>query len=128
MFRASSCGAYIDARRTGEMIGIKMDLMDMRPAELAGLLGVSVQAVYKWLSGSSLPSLDNLVLLSSVLETPIDDLIVRKPLHPADADQDIYVEEEPAPLFQGILFQELFYFGSPAPRQEPADVFKYAVI
>ncbi len=126
MFRASSCGAVIDVRRTGEMIGLKMDLMDMRPVDLAGLLGVSVQAVYKWTSGTSLPSLDNLVLLSSVLETPIDDLIVRKTFQPAE--QDLYVEEDIDPAFRGILFQELFYFGSPAPRQEPADVFKYAVI
>ncbi len=126
MFRESTCRAYIDARRTGEMIGIKMDLMDMRPAELAGLLGVSVQAVYKWMSGSSLPSLDNLVLLSSVLETPIDDLIVRKPLR--QAGEDLCMEEDIVPASQGILFQELFYFSSPAPRQEPADVLKYAVI
>ena len=126
MFRESTCSAYIDARRTGEMIGIKMDLMDMRPTELAGLLGVSVQAVYKWMSGSSLPSLDNLVLLSSVLGTPIDDLIVRKPLR--QTGEDLCMEEDIVPASQVILFQELFYFGSPAPRQEPADVFKYAII
>lgn len=34
------------------------------------------QAVYKWLSGKSLPSLDNLLILSKVLHTSIEDILV----------------------------------------------------
>ena len=34
------------------------------------------QAVYKWLSGKSLPNLDNLVILSKVLHTSIEDILV----------------------------------------------------
>ena len=34
------------------------------------------QAVYKWLSGSSLPSLDNMVILSRILHTSIEDILV----------------------------------------------------
>lgn len=34
------------------------------------------QAVYKWLSGKSLPSVDNLVILSKILNTSIDDILV----------------------------------------------------
>lgn len=34
------------------------------------------QAVYKWLSGKSLPSLDNLVILSKLLHTSIEDILV----------------------------------------------------
>ena len=34
------------------------------------------QAVYKWLKGKSMPSIDNLLILSKVLQTSIDELIV----------------------------------------------------
>ena len=34
------------------------------------------QAVYKWISGKSLPSLDNLLILSKVLHTSIEDILV----------------------------------------------------
>ena len=34
------------------------------------------QAIYKWLSGKSLPSIDNFVILSRLLHTSIDNLLV----------------------------------------------------
>ena len=34
------------------------------------------QAIYKWLSGKSLPNLDNLLILSKVLHTSIEDILV----------------------------------------------------
>lgn len=34
------------------------------------------QAVYKWLKGKSMPSLDNLLILSKVLHTSIEDILV----------------------------------------------------
>lgn len=34
------------------------------------------QVVYKWLSGKSLPSLDNFVILSRLLNTSIEDILV----------------------------------------------------
>ncbi|MCD8240872.1 MAG: helix-turn-helix transcriptional regulator [Lachnospiraceae bacterium] len=34
------------------------------------------QAVYKWLSGQSLPSLDNLLILSKVLHRNMEDILV----------------------------------------------------
>ena len=34
------------------------------------------QAVYKWISGKSLPSLDNIVILSILLHTSIEDILV----------------------------------------------------
>ena len=44
------------------------------------------QAVYKWLSGKSLPSLDNFLILSKVLHTSIEDILV--------VDGDIAVSKE----------------------------------
>lgn len=34
------------------------------------------QAIYKWISGKSLPSLDNFVILSRLLHTSIDNILV----------------------------------------------------
>ena len=34
------------------------------------------QAIYKWISGKSLPSLDNFVILSKILHTSIEDILV----------------------------------------------------
>ena len=34
------------------------------------------QAIYKWISGRSLPSLDNFVILSRLLHTSIEDILV----------------------------------------------------
>lgn len=34
------------------------------------------QAVYKWISGRSLPSLDNLIILSRLLHTSMEDILV----------------------------------------------------
>ena len=34
------------------------------------------QAVYKWISGKSLPSLDNFIILSRLLHTSIEDILV----------------------------------------------------
>ncbi|HJA70110.1 MAG TPA: helix-turn-helix transcriptional regulator [Candidatus Lachnoclostridium stercoravium] len=36
----------------------------------------SPQAVYKWLSGRSLPNLDNFLILSRILHTSIEDILV----------------------------------------------------
>ena len=43
---------------------------------IAAQLGVSRQAVSKWESGLSMPSTENLLKLSSLLEVPLDELIV----------------------------------------------------
>lgn len=37
------------------------------------------QAIYKWQSGSALPSVDNLLALSVLLEVSIDSILVTKP-------------------------------------------------
>lgn len=48
-------------------------------AELQEALNLaSIQAIYKWFSGKSLPSTDNLVLLAGVLGVSIDDIIIVK--------------------------------------------------
>ena len=45
--------------------------------EIQGAFGFeNPQAIYKWISGKSLPSLDNFIILSRLLHTSIDDILV----------------------------------------------------
>lgn len=37
---------------------------------------VTPQAIYKWQHGTTLPSIDNLVVLAAVLQVRVDDIIV----------------------------------------------------
>lgn len=69
-------------------VSIQMELTGKRIRELLkkngytvrdvqGAMGfTSPQAVYKWLYGQSLPSVDNLVVLSKILHTSIDSILV----------------------------------------------------
>lgn len=41
---------------------------------------ISCQAIYKWQHGLSLPSVDNLVILSELFHVPMDQIIVRESL------------------------------------------------
>ena len=34
------------------------------------------QAIYKWQNGTSLPTVDNLVMLSGLFDVPIDDILI----------------------------------------------------
>ena len=54
------------------------------------------QAVYKWISGKCLPSLDNFLILSRLLNTSIEDILV--------IDGDSFMERESLLL---IILQDL---------------------
>lgn len=41
---------------------------------------ISCQAIYKWQHGLSLPSVDNLVILSELFHVPMDQIIIRESL------------------------------------------------
>ena len=67
---------------------INITLTGLRIKELMKQRGLSVkdvqiklglacpQGIYKWLDGRTLPSLDNLVLLASIFDVRIDDILV----------------------------------------------------
>ena len=33
-------------------------------------------AIYKWIHGTAMPSLDNIIILASIFDCPVDDIIV----------------------------------------------------
>lgn len=56
--------------------------------ELQKLMGFrDPQAIYKWQRGESLPTIDNLVILSYILKEPIEKILVID----CDEDFDVYI-------------------------------------
>ena len=67
----------IDLVATGNRIKELMELNDVKVCDLQKACGFErPQAVYKWLSGKSLPSMDNMVIIRIILHTTIDDILV----------------------------------------------------
>lgn len=73
----------IDIVKTGENIRNLRKIAGISITELQDIFGFrNPQAIYKWQRGEALPSIDNLVVLASVLHVRIDDILVM-------ADDDI---------------------------------------
>jgi transcriptional regulator with XRE-family HTH domain len=67
----------IDMQATGENITSLRKMRGMSVRDLQHYMGFhDPQAIYKWQQGRSLPSVDNLVILSCILEVPIDRILV----------------------------------------------------
>lgn len=56
----------------------------------------SPQAVYKWLNGRALPSVENLVILGKILHVPVEELLV---FEIKDADQEEAWKKKHPPVF-----------------------------
>lgn len=54
--------------------------------ELAKLMNISRQSISKWERGESMPSIDNLLVLSDLLSLPLDSLVKRKNYFPLNFD------------------------------------------
>lgn len=62
---------------TGEKIRKLRKDKSISVREIQNALGLTnPQAVYKWQNGKSLPKIDNLVILASMLDATIDEIIV----------------------------------------------------
>ena len=67
----------LDAVLTGKELGSAIKRSGYSIKELQGLLGLSCpQPIYRWIRGRTLPSIDNLYMLSRILEVPMDELLV----------------------------------------------------
>lgn len=69
----------VDIPATALRIDALMREKGLTVRELQEIFGFSSpQAIYNWLWGASLPSIDSLVILSALLDTKIDDIIAVK--------------------------------------------------
>lgn len=70
---------YIDQEETGQNIKHLIKEKGLTVKELRKILGFSTDnAIYKWIHGECMPSLDSLVILSWIFGMPIDEIIVVK--------------------------------------------------
>ena len=69
----------IDLVATGARIRELKILNHLRVQDISDYMGFeSVQSVYKWMRGESLPTVDNLFALSRLFETSIDNILIEK--------------------------------------------------
>ena len=67
----------IDKRKTGQQIRALLKKQGLTVQDVRAYLSLGcVQSVYHWLDGKSLPTLDNLYALSSLLQMPLDELVI----------------------------------------------------
>ncbi len=67
----------INMQKTGENIRSLRIRAGLSVRDIQQVFGFSApQAIYKWESGTSLPTVDNLVILSSVLHVKVDRILV----------------------------------------------------
>ena len=69
----------IDMCATGAHIKELMDAREVTVQDVQKAMGLTApQAVYRWLKGSNMPSVDNLFALSRYLDVSMEDVIVEK--------------------------------------------------
>ena len=69
----------IDMRATGAHIKELMNTREVTVQDVQEAMGLALpQAVYRWLRGSNMPSVDNLYALSRYLNVSMEDVIVEK--------------------------------------------------
>ena len=67
----------VNMQRTGERICMLREQRGLSVRQLQRLLGFATpQAIYKWQHDETLPTIDNLVALSAILNVSIDDILV----------------------------------------------------
>lgn len=67
----------INLVKTGENITRLMNKNNIKVSDLQEIFGFEYpQAIYKWKRGECLPTVDNLIILSSIFKTPIDKILI----------------------------------------------------
>lgn len=67
----------IDMAATGKNIMDLREKAGLTVKELQDLFGFATpQAIYKWQHGTTMPTIDNLVVLAAIFQVHIDDILV----------------------------------------------------
>ena len=67
----------VNMAMTGENIRAMRRARGLSEKDLQQIFGFGTpQAIYKWQQGTALPTVDNLVLLASVFEVPMEKILV----------------------------------------------------
>ena len=69
----------IDLQATGKQIKSLMDAGKISVRYLQNIFGFEYpQAIYSWLNGRNLPTVDNLLILSELFGVTMDKIVIRK--------------------------------------------------
>ena len=69
----------IDLQATGKQIKSLMNAGKITVRDLQGLFGFEYpQAIYSWLNGRNLPTVDNLLILSEFLGVTMDEIVIKR--------------------------------------------------
>lgn len=69
----------VDVKETGRNINRKRMQNGLSVKDMQKELGFSTpQAIYKWIHGKNMPSVDNLVILAYIFSATIDELVITK--------------------------------------------------
>ena len=67
----------IDLRKTGQNIAALRTAAGLSVRELQDMFGFATpQAIYKWMRGETVPTVDNLVILAEAFHVSISDIVV----------------------------------------------------
>lgn len=66
----------LDMEATAVNIGFAIDNSGYSDKEIAEMMGLTVQSINKWRHGYCIPDMENLFILSRILEMPVDDFLV----------------------------------------------------
>ena len=67
----------VNMKQTGQNITMLREQRGISVKQLQRMMGFATpQAIYKWQHGESLPTVDNLVALSTIFVVPIDTILV----------------------------------------------------
>ncbi len=69
----------INIEETGKNIKNIFKERNYKIKDIQDIFGFNTpQAIYKWFRGEAIPSIDNLIIISSICNIKIDDIIIRQ--------------------------------------------------
>ena len=67
----------IDLAATGANIKALIKRKGLKVADVQTVFGFNTpQAIFKWMRGDAMPSIDNIVILANIPDVPIDEIII----------------------------------------------------
>ena len=68
---------FVDTVATGQNIDRLRNAAGLSVKDMQRIFGFATpQAIYKWIHGTSMPTIDNLVILAAVLGVTLDEIVV----------------------------------------------------
>ena len=68
----------LDIAATGNKIKMLMDEREISAKDLSKVMNVSIQAVYRWQKGETLPTISNMFILGQLFDVDVDDILVAR--------------------------------------------------